>query len=159
MHFYPLVCELDWHHLCLFSCSIWRPRVVAAPTLLLLTAPQVDNPQVVTITTYGTTSENKVNTSPANAAYIHQWIRSALIQIMVSLSALWLSKPMLGYCQLGPSVWTNFSEILIKIQNFSFIHENASENIACEMAAILSRGRWVNIMTTLSIQWYFTCFI
>ena len=26
-----------------------------------------------------------------------------------------------------------------------FIHENASENIACEMAAILSRGRWVNI--------------
>ena len=25
-----------------------------------------------------------------------------------------------------------------------FIHENASENIVCEMAAILSRGRWVN---------------
>ena len=24
-----------------------------------------------------------------------------------------------------------------------FIHENASENIACEMAAILSRGSWV----------------
>ena len=26
----------------------------------------------------------------------------------------------------------------------NFIHENASENIVCEMAAILSRGRWVN---------------
>ena len=26
-----------------------------------------------------------------------------------------------------------------------FIHENAFENIACEMAAILSSGRWVNI--------------
>ena len=25
------------------------------------------------------------------------------------------------------------------------IHENASANIVCEMAAILSRGRWVNI--------------
>ena len=25
-----------------------------------------------------------------------------------------------------------------------FIHENALENVVCEMAAILSRGRWVN---------------
>ena len=25
-----------------------------------------------------------------------------------------------------------------------FIHEYAFENIVCEMAAILSRGRWVN---------------
>ena len=24
-----------------------------------------------------------------------------------------------------------------------FIHENASDNIVCEMAAILSRGKWV----------------
>ena len=30
-------------------------------------------------------------------------------------------------------------------QNFNiFIQENAFENIVCEMAAILSRGRWVN---------------
>ena len=27
-----------------------------------------------------------------------------------------------------------------------FIHENASENIVCEMAAILFRGKWVNEM-------------
>ena len=27
-----------------------------------------------------------------------------------------------------------------------FIHENAFENIVCEMAAILSRGRWVNTL-------------
>ena len=27
-----------------------------------------------------------------------------------------------------------------------FIHENASENVICEMAAILFRGRWVNIV-------------
>ena len=27
-----------------------------------------------------------------------------------------------------------------------FIHENASENILCKKAAILSRGRWVNLL-------------
>ena len=32
----------------------------------------------------------------------------------------WLSKPMLGYYSIGP-IETNFSEILSKIQNFSFI--------------------------------------
>ena len=45
-----------------------------------------------------------------------------------------LSKPMLRYCQLDTK------EISIKIQNFS--DENPPENIVCEMAAILSRGRW-----------------
>ena len=34
----------------------------------------------------------------------------------------------------------NFSEIL-QVQTFYLIQENASENIVCEMAAILSRGR------------------
>ena len=38
---------------------------------------------------------------------------------------------------------TNFSEILIKIQNFSF-KRNIIKNIVCEMAAILSRGISVN---------------
>ena len=31
----------------------------------------------------------------------------------------------------------------MKMQKHS-IHENASENIVCEMAVILSRGRWAN---------------
>ena len=39
---------------------------------------------------------------------------------------------------------TNFSEILIEIQNFSFT-KNAAENIVWEMGAILSRWRWANI--------------
>ena len=48
-----------------------------------------------------------------------------------------LSKPMLGYCQLDPLEQTlNFNQDM-KL----FIHENASEYIVCEMAAILSRGR------------------
>ena len=44
-----------------------------------------------------------------------------------------------GLLSIGP-LGTNFSEILIKIQNLSF-HENASEKIVCEMAAILTRRR------------------
>ena len=52
-----------------------------------------------------------------------------------------------GLLSIGPS-GTNSSEIRIEIQNFLvFIHENASENIVCEMSAILSRGRWVDRFT------------
>ena len=46
---------------------------------------------------------------------------------------------------LNAPLETNFSEILIANRNWIiFIQENAFENIVCEMAAILSRGRWVN---------------
>ena len=42
------------------------------------------------------------NSSPPSAAYICQWIRSALVQIMVCrlFGTKPLDKPMLGYCQL-----------------------------------------------------------
>ena len=49
-----------------------------------------------------------------------------------------------GVLSIGP-IRTNFSEILIKIK--IFIHKNASENIVCEMVAILSRGNWINMLT------------
>ena len=39
-----------------------------------------------------------------------------------------------GILLIGP-LGTNFSEILIDIQTF-FIHENAFENVVCEMASI-----------------------
>ena len=45
---------------------------------------------------------------------------------------IWTNAGLLSIGHLG----TIFSEILI--------HEHASENVVCEMAAILSRGRWVN---------------
>ena len=45
-------------------------------------------------------------------------------------------------------LWTNFSEILIKKIKI-FIQENASESIVCEMAAILSSGRWVDAISLL----------
>ena len=47
-----------------------------------------------------------INSSPLNAAYMRQWIRSALVKIMIMACRLYsakpLSKPMLGYCQLDP---------------------------------------------------------
>ena len=48
-----------------------------------------------------------------------------------------LSKPMLDYCQLDPQEQTSMT---FWSKYKLFIHENASENIVCEMAAILSRG-------------------
>ena len=39
-----------------------------------------------------------------------------------------------GILSIGP-LGTNFNEILIKMQNFSF-HELSYENVVCEMAAI-----------------------
>ena len=60
---------------------------------------------------------------PPSAAYMHQWIGLALVQIMAChlFGGKPLSEPMLGYCQLDTyDLGTNSSEILIKIQNFSF---------------------------------------
>ena len=61
---------------------------------------------------------NKINSSSPIAAYMRQWIGSALIQIMACrlFGAMPLSEPVLEYCQMG----TNFSEIVIRIQTFSF---------------------------------------
>ena len=62
------------------------------------------------------------NSSPPSDAYMRQWAGSTLVQVM----AYWLvgSKPLpeptLPFSQLDPK-GTNFSEIKIKIQNFSFM--------------------------------------
>ena len=53
-----------------------------------------------------------------------------------------LSEPMLGYYQLGP-LWTNFSEILIKIQNFSLTKMHMKISSA-KWRPLLSRGQRVN---------------
>ena len=49
------------------------------------------------------------NSSPPRATYMHQWIGSALVQIMACrlFGAKLLSKPMLGYCQLDPQEETS----------------------------------------------------
>ena len=73
------------------------------------------------------------------AAYMRQWIGSALVQIMLVASS-------------APSQYQNQCYVVVnwtlgnKLQwHFNqnvklFVHENASENIVCEMVAILSRG-------------------
>ena len=83
------------------------------------------------------------NSSPTTAAYMHQWIKSVLVQIMACrlFGAKPLSEPMLGYCQLNP---LNKIQWIFNRNTNLFIHENASQNIVCQKAAILSRGRWVN---------------
>ena len=53
-----------------------------------------------------------------------------------------------GSLLIGP-LGKNFNETLIKIQKKMFL-KNACENIICEMATILSRGRWVNTTTCIN---------
>ena len=84
-----------------------------------------------------------VNSSPPSAAYMLLWSEASSVQVMACrlLDAKPLHEPMLTYCQLNPQEplqWNSNQNTKI------FIYENASENIACEMAAILSRIRWVN---------------
>ena len=53
-----------------------------------------------------------------------------------------LPELMLTYCQLGP-----YEQTLGKFESREriFFHKNALENVDCEMAALLSKGRWINI--------------
>ena len=88
----------------------------------------------------------RVNSSPPSAAYMRQWIGSALVHIMACrlFGTKPLSKPL--------PVFVNWS-LGIKLQwKFNpntkiFIHENPFKNVVCERAAIVSRGRWVNSVT------------
>ena len=74
---------------------------------------------------------------------MRQWTGSASVQVMACrlLGAKPLLEPMLPDCQLDP-----YEQKSVKFESKykDFIHENADENVVCEMAAILSRGRWVN---------------
>ena len=61
-----------------------------------------------------------VNSSPPSAAYMLQWIRSALVPIMAvaySAPSHYLNQ---SWVIVSWTLGTNFNEILIKIQNFSF---------------------------------------
>ena len=83
--------------------------------------------------------DGTINSSPPSATYMRQWIVSALVQKMACrlFGTKPLSKSVLSFSK--GHLRTNFSEGLN--QNTKFvIHENASENIVCEMAAILPRG-------------------
>ena len=91
-----------------------------------------------------------VNSSPPSAIYAHQWIVSALVQIMAwhRIGAKPLSKPMLGYYELD-----HYKQTSMKFNRNTkfFIHESLSENIFCETAAILCTGRRVNTITLMTL--------
>ena len=94
------------------------------------------------------TAEHQMLISPVNSSpsgvYMHQLIGSALLQIMACrlFCAKPLSEPMLEYCHLNGTI-RNTLQWNFNHNTKLVIHKNASENIVCEMAAILSRGRWV----------------
>ena len=89
--------------------------------------------------------ENMIYSSPPSAAYMRRWTGSALVQKMACriFCAEPLAEPMLT---LRNKLHWHFHR-----NTKFFIHENASENIVCEMAASLSRWKWVKSST---ISWF-----
>ena len=79
-----------------------------------------------------------INLPPLSAAYMRQWIGSALVQIKACrlFGAKPLSKAVLGYCKME-HLGSDFCENLTNIWNFSFM-KFAFEDIVCKMAVILS---------------------
>ena len=92
------------------------------------------------------------NSYPPNAAYMRQWIVSAVLQIGSALSPVWCQAIIwtnAGSLSIGP-LGTMFSEILMKIQFFSFI----------KMHLKISSAKWQPFcqggdgLTTLSHKYY-----
>ena len=85
-----------------------------------------------------------INTSPPSTTYMHQWTESALVQVMAC--RLFGTKPLpktnAGLLSIG-LLGINFSEIQIEILSFSFKKMYLKLSSA-NMAAVLSRRRWVN---------------
>ena len=84
------------------------------------------------------------------AAYIRQWIGSVVVQIMACrLSG---AKPLSGPILVIIN-WTlkNKFHLNIKVHCF-FIKKNVLQYIVHEMAAILSRGRWVELILSIYLQ-------
>ena len=77
-----------------------------------------------------------LNSSPPSAAYMRQWIGSALW-----LVAYWAPSHYLNQCWVIV-YWVHRNKLQWNFnQNTKFfIHKNASDNTVCEMAAILSTG-------------------
>ena len=86
--------------------------------------------------------EMHINSSPPSATYMRQRTGSLLVRVMAwcLFSAKPLPEQMLPYCHLG-------SRENISVKHESELHHfhsgNAIENLVCDTAAILSRGRWV----------------
>ena len=96
-----------------------------------------------------------LNLFTPSAAYMRPWIGFALVQLMARrlFNTRPLSKNNAGLLSFS-SIGTKFSEISTKIQIFTFT-QMPFKIIVCEMAAILSRERWLNGTVSRSIDiWY-----
>ena len=106
---------------------------------------QIDNasPLVQVIVPYETISQF----ISLSAAYIRRWTGLALVQVMACRlsGAKSLPDTKLTFYQLGP--WEQLS-VKLESKYKTFIHENACENVVCEMSVILFRGRWVKPIMT-----------
>ena len=87
-----------------------------------------------------------VNSSPPSAAYTRRWTGSSLVQVMACrlFGAKPLPEPMLVYCQLD-----SWKQVSVKFESeflsFSFTKMHL-KMWSAQMAAILSRGKWVKVM-------------
>ena len=88
---------------------------------------------------------------PLNAAYMHQWTGSALVQVMAChlLGAKPLPEPMVSYCQL------DFWEYIKWNSNQNSImltQENAFENVVCQKVGhfVLGEMSWCTERPTLA---------
>ena len=82
---------------------------------------------------------------PPSSVYMHQWIGSALVQIVACrlYGANPISRPMLDYCQL------DWEQVSVKFESEFYNFHSQKMHLklsSAKMAAILSRGRWVNLM-------------
>ena len=118
---------LYWHHWSVYKRLIMHNKPIIKSYYIL---HGIKTPHV--LSWHISCRVSLTNSSPPSVTYMHQWIRSALVQIMACrlFGTKPLSKPVLGYYQ----------------NTKLFIHENAPENIICKMAAILSKAdeyfRW-----------------
>ena len=80
------------------------------------------------------------NSNPPSAAYMRRLTRPALVRVTTCrlFGTKQLLEPLPTYCQLDPQ--EKQTSVKFESNHKIFIHENAFENVACEMAAILSVG-------------------
>ena len=89
-----------------------------------------------------------MNSSPPSAAYMRQWTGSSLVQVVACrlFGAKPLPEPMLVYYQLD-----SWKHITVKFGILS-LKKMQLKMPSVKMAAILSRGRWVNHLLWRSLS-------
>ena len=92
------------------------------------------------------------NSSPPSVAYMLLWIGSAFVQIMAC--RLVGTKPLSKQCWAIVN-WTLINTLQLNFNQITklFIHDNAFQNIVCEMAAILFNGRLGKKNCSYALLW------